>query len=223
VNDRLVRPARGAALIAVCAVAMLVLAACGAGPRPTPSLAPTQAGAAVPAGAPTPRLQFPAPPPMSIDTNKTYTATIKTSMGDITVQLNAKDAPKTVNNFVFLAKQGFYNGTTFHRVIKGFVIQGGDPTGTGTGGPGYQFADEPVKGTYDVGAVAMANSGPNTNGSQFFICEGDQCKTLPPKYNLFGKVTEGIDVVHKIGSVPTDANDRPTQTVTITSIEIAEQ
>jgi cyclophilin family peptidyl-prolyl cis-trans isomerase len=223
VNDRLVRPARGAALIAVCAVAMLVLAACGAGPRPTPSLAPTQAGAAVSAGAPTPRLQFPAPPPMSIDTNKTYTATIKTSMGDITVQLNAKDAPKTVNNFVFLAKQGFYNGTTFHRVIKGFVIQGGDPTGTGTGGPGYQFADEPVKGTYDVGAVAMANSGPNTNGSQFFICEGDQCKTLPPKYNLFGKVAEGIDVVHKIGSVPTDANDRPTQTVTITSIEIAEQ
>ena len=222
-NAWFVRPARGAGLALVLATVALVLAACGAGLRPTPSLAPTTAALPVPAGAPTPRMQFPSPPPMTIDTNKTYIATIKTTMGDITVQLNAKDAPKTVNNFVFLAKQGFYNGTTFHRVIKGFVIQGGDPTGTGMGGPGYQFADEPVKGTYDIGSVAMANSGPNTNGSQFFICEGDQCKTLPPKYNLFGKVTAGIDVVHKIGSVPTDANDRPTQPVTITSIEITEQ
>ncbi len=205
----------------------LLLAACGAGARPTDTPAP-QAGARVPAGAqPTASggagKQYSAPPAMTIDPNKTYTALIKTSMGDIKVDLNAQDAPQTVNNFVFLAREGFYDGVTFHRVIDDFVIQTGDPTGTGAGGPGYKFADEPVKGSYEVGAVAMANSGPNTNGSQFFICEGAQCQTLQPKYNLFGKVVEGMDVVHKIASVPTGPRDKPVQDVTIKTIEITER
>ncbi|MFN8515858.1 MAG: peptidylprolyl isomerase [Thermomicrobiales bacterium] len=212
-----------------------VLVACGAGPRPT--VTPTR-GAAVPAAsaasastgagaaASVPsasKKTYSAAPAMSIDQNKSYTALIKTSMGDITVALNAKDAPLTVNNFVFLARDHFYDGLTFHRIIKGFMIQGGDPNGTGTGGPGYKFPDEPVKGKYEIGSIAMANSGPNTNGSQFFICEGQNCTTLPPQYNLFGKVSAGQDVVSKIGSVQTGANDRPVQPVTIISITITEQ
>ena len=206
-----------------------ILTACGAGARPTPS--PTHAGAAVPAagsqgtaaaqtGA---KKQYSAPPPMTIDPNKAYSATIKTSMGDIKVDLNAKDAPVTVNNFVFLARDHFYDGVIFHRIIKNFMIQGGDPQGTGTGGPGYKFPDEPVKGNYEIGSIAMANSGPNTNGSQFFICEGQQCTTLPHQYNLFGKVSEGIDVVHNIAAVQTGAGDRPVQDVTINTIEITEK
>jgi cyclophilin family peptidyl-prolyl cis-trans isomerase len=139
------------------------------------------------------------------------------------VELNAKDAPMTVNNFVFLAREKFYDGVIFHRIIKGFMIQGGDPTGTGTGGPGYRFPDEPVKGNYELGSIAMANSGPNTNGSQFFICEGQQCVSLPKQYNLFGKTVEGFDVVQKIASVPTGAQDRPTQEVRINTIEITEK
>jgi len=165
---------------------------------------------------------------MTIDANKQYVATIKTTMGEIKVQLDAKNAPVTVNNFVFLARDGFYDGTPFHRVIKGFMIQGGDSSGTGTGGPGYKFNDETPKGSYDVGSIAMANSGPNTNGSQFFICEGDQCKTLPPSYNLFGKVVDGIDVVHKIAAVPVTtgsdgAPSKPLQDVRIQTVQIAEQ
>ncbi len=145
------------------------------------------------------------PPAMAIDQNKTYTATIKTNYGDIVVQLFAKDSPLTVNNFVFLSRQGFYNNVKFHRVIKGFMIQTGDPTGTGAGGPGYQFADElPPKYQYEPGIVAMANAGANTNGSQFFICSGPQSKNLNayPNYNVFGRVTSGMDVVSQIESVP---------------------
>src|SRR5437660_8073039 len=130
------------------------------------------------------------------------TAVIQTNKGTIKFELLEQDAPKTTENFRLLAEKGYYDGVIFHRIIKGFMIQGGDPTGTGTGGPGYKFNDETPKGSYDVGSIAMANSGPNTNGSQFFICEGDQCKTLPPSYNLFGKVVDGIDVVHKIAAVP---------------------
>jgi cyclophilin family peptidyl-prolyl cis-trans isomerase len=220
----------GAALALLALAALLV--ACGAGARPTDTPA-SQAGARVPAGAqPTAGggagKQYSAPPAMTIDPNKSYTALIKTSLGDITIDLNARDAPQTVNNFVFLARDGFYNGVTFHRVIKDFVIQTGDPTGTGMGSPGYRFADEPVKGTYEVGAVAMANSGPNTNGSQFFICEGERCKTLDPKYNLFGKVVAGQDVVSKIAGVPKTmggdgAQSKPAQEVKINTIEIIEQ
>jgi len=167
------------------------------------------------------------PPAMSIDQNKQYTATIKTNYGDIVVELFPKDAPLTVNNFVFLARQGFYNGVKFHRIVPAFVIQGGDPTGTGAGGPGYKFADEIVNKPYSIGTLAMANSGPNTNGSQFFICLADltnQTASFQAKaYNIFGIVTSGMDVVRKIGNVPTDANDAPTVDVHMDTVMITEQ
>jgi cyclophilin family peptidyl-prolyl cis-trans isomerase len=142
-------------------------------------------------------------PALTIDPSKTYTATVTTDVGSFTILLDPKQAPKTVNNFVFLAKQHFYDCIIFHRVIPGFVDQTGDPTGTGEGGPGYQFADElPKKATpqYPLGSVAMANSGANTNGSQFFIVAGSQGETLSPNYSLFGKVTSGMDVIEKINA-----------------------
>jgi peptidylprolyl isomerase len=138
---------------------------------------------------------------MSIDTGKSYAATLHTSEGDITFDLLSDQAPKTVNNFVFLAREGYYEGVPFHRIIKGFMVQTGDPTGTGTGGPGYRFADEPVRLRYTKGIVAMANAGPNTNGSQFFIVHGADAG-LPPNYTIFGEVTDGIDVVDKIAGAP---------------------
>jgi len=146
-------------------------------------------------------MQWPVPPAMSIDQSKEYQATISTNFGDITVQLFPEEAPLAVNNFVFLARQGFYDGVKFHRVVAGFVIQGGDPTGTGSGGPGYRFADEAVTRDYVAGTLAMANAGANTNGSQFFITL-DDLFTLPKKYTIFGIVTGGFDVVEKIGAVP---------------------
>ena len=163
---------------------------------------------------------YPAPPQMSIDLAHTYAATIETSAGTMTAELFASEAPKTVNNFVFLAREGFYDGVIFHRVIRGFMIQGGDPTGTGRGGPGYRFNDEPVKRRYERGILAMANAGPNTNGSQFFVMHADY--GLPPNYTIFGKVTAGEDVLDKIATAPTGAQDRPTQPETINAITIAE-
>jgi cyclophilin family peptidyl-prolyl cis-trans isomerase len=154
------------------------------------------------------------------------TATIKTSKGNIELIFYPKDAPNTVANFVKLAKQGFYNGVIFHRVIKGFMIQGGDPTGTGTGGPGYKFADElnPASSSYQAGykkgVVAMANSGPNTNGSQFFIMLADY--PLGHNYTIFGKVTKGQEVVDEIGNAQTGANDRPVTPIRIDSVTITE-
>lgn len=142
--------------------------------------------------------QYSAAPAMSIDTSKLYRATITTPRGAIVLCLEPRLAPATVNNFVTLARNHFFDGLTFHRVVPGFVIQGGDPKGDGSGGPGYQFPDEPVRQPYTVGAVAMANSGPNSNGSQFFICSGDQCTSLQPKYNLFGHVQSGQSVVSAI-------------------------
>ncbi len=144
--------------------------------------------------------QYSAPPQMQIDPNKNYEAIFHTQRGDFTVQLFAKEAPITVNNFVTLARDGFYNGTTFHRVIKGFMAQGGDPTGTGTGGPGYKFNDE--KGALALkhngaGALSMANSGPNTNGSQFFITFGPT-PHLDGKHGVFGRVTSGMNVVNSL-------------------------
>ncbi|MBN2303102.1 MAG: peptidylprolyl isomerase [Anaerolineae bacterium] len=136
--------------------------------------------------------QYPAPPDMQIDPNKTYTATFKTEHGDIVINLFAKEAPITVNNFVFLARDGYYDNTTFHRVIKGFMVQGGDPTGTGRGGPGYQFNDEPgaLALLHDsAGVLSMANAGPNTNGSQFFITHGPT-PHLNGKHGVFGKVAD---------------------------------
>jgi cyclophilin family peptidyl-prolyl cis-trans isomerase len=144
------------------------------------------------------------PPAMIIDAKKKYTAAFDTSLGAFKVELFASESPKTVNNFVFLAKQKFYDGIIFHRIIKTFMAQTGDPTGTGCGGPGYQFQDElPVKHPYEVGMVAMANSGPNTNGSQFFICTGADARFLDhqPNYTQFGKVVEGMDTVNKIAGV----------------------
>ena len=138
------------------------------------------------------------PPPMQIDTSKIFQVTIETDRGPIVMELDPGLAPNTVNNFVSQARAGFYDGLTFHRVVPEFVIQGGDPEGTGRGGPGYRFADEPVKGEYTLGAVAMANAGPDTNGSQFFICIDDCTRKLQPLYNLFGYVIDGIDVAQSI-------------------------
>lgn len=137
-------------------------------------------------------------PVMQIDQTKKYTAVLHTDKGDIKVELYADKTPITVNNFVFLAMDGFYNETIFHRVIKGFMIQGGDPLGNGTGGPGYKFADEEFDGEYTKGTIAMANSGPDTNGSQFFIMHADT--GLPKNYTIFGKVTEGLDIVDTIAN-----------------------
>jgi peptidyl-prolyl cis-trans isomerase B (cyclophilin B) len=143
--------------------------------------------------------KYSAPPAMTIDVNKKYSAAFNTSRGEILCELFAKDAPKTVNNFVFLAREKFYDGTAFHRVIPNFMIQGGDPTGTGSGGPGYQFADE-LKGNphkHQVGSLSMANAGPNTNGSQFFITHV-VTNWLDGKHTVFGKVLSGQDVVNAI-------------------------
>ena len=141
---------------------------------------------------------MPSEPAFTIDPAATFEVTISTGKGDIVMLLDAALAPRTVNNFVSQARDGFYDGLTFHRVVPGFVIQGGDPDGTGRGGPGYQFADEPVRTAYVLGAVAMANAGPDTNGSQFFICIEDCQDKLQPLYNLFGHVTEGIEVAQAI-------------------------
>ncbi len=160
---------------------------------------------------------------MTIDPNKTYTATIKTTDGDMTAELYPKDAPQTVNNFVFLADQHFYDNVKFHRIIKGFMVQTGDPTGTGAGGPGYRFPDEKVTRPYSRGTLAMANAGPNTNGSQFFIMHADY--PLPPNYTIFGKLTGGLDVLDKIANTPVAASRSgeqsvPTQDVRIDAVTI---
>lgn len=173
-------------------------------------------------------MQWSSPPAMTIDQGKQYTATIKTNYGDIKLQLFPKDAPLTVNSFVFLARQGFYDGVKFHRVVKGFVMQGGDPTGTGTGGPGYKFADEKVTKDYVAGTLAMANSGPNTNGSQFFITLANLSGRLPKNYTIFGLVTAGSDVIQKIANVPVKTNSSgeassPTVDVHIETITIEEK
>ena len=146
---------------------------------------------------------MPAQPDPQTDESKIYRTTITTDRGTIVMDLDPQLAPKSVNNFVGLARTGYYDGLTFHRVVPDFVIQGGCPEGTGRGGPGYQWADEPVKGEYTVGAVAMANAGPNTNGSQFFICIDDCTRKLSKDYNLFGHVVEGVDVAQatQVGDV----------------------
>jgi cyclophilin family peptidyl-prolyl cis-trans isomerase len=162
-------------------------------------------------------------PDMEIDPAKRYTAEMDTTLGTMTIALDAASAPKTVNNFVFLARQGFYDGVIFHRIIQGFMCQGGDPDGTGRGGPGYKFEDElPKPGRYEVGSVAMANAGPNTNGSQFFIVSGPSGVRLPPQYSLFGKVVKGIDVVDEMEKVKTGGGDRPVQDVVINKVTITE-
>ncbi len=165
--------------------------------------------------------QYDAQPELTIDLDKTYEATLHTSEGDITVEFYPAVAPMAVNNFLFLAAEGFYDDVIFHRTIPGFMIQGGDPTGTGTGGPGYQFRDEVHSRTgYPRGTMAMANAGPNTNGSQFFIVHQDA--GLPNAYTIFGEVTDGMDVVDAIATKPTGAQDRPNDPISINSITINE-
>ena len=152
--------------------------------------------------------QYDSPPELTIDLDKTHTATLDTSHGEIVIEFDAASSPQTVNNFVFLANDGFYDKVIFHRVIENFMIQGGDPTGTGRGGPGYRFRDEiEGAGSYKRGTVAMANSGPHTNGSQFFICHTDA--SLPHSYTIFGKVTSGMEAVDAIANSPTNRPQRP--------------
>lgn len=166
-------------------------------------------------------------PEMALDENMDYKAILETSEGSITIDLHEAKTKVTVNNFVHLAKTGFYDGTTFHRVIKDFMIQGGDPEGDGTGGPGYKFNDEEFNGEYNRGTVAMANSGPNTNGSQFFIMHGDS-PTLPKNYVIFGTVTAGMDVVDKIAEAAVTASfsgeeSKPVKPVTVKKVRILEE
>ena len=166
--------------------------------------------------------QFTTAPQICIDPEKHDSARFTTSKGEFVVALDAVRAPKTVNNFVFLARYHYYEGVVFHRIIPGFVVQGGDPTGTGAGGPGYRFEDElPKAGQYQLGSLAMANAGPNTNGSQFFIITGASGVGLPPLYSLFGQVVSGMDTVMAMDAVGTSGG-RPTETVVIEKVEITE-
>ncbi len=166
---------------------------------------------------------YPRPPELEIDPQRQYSATLETSKGTMQLELYAADAPSTVNNFVFLARRGFYDGVIFHRVIEGFMIQGGDPTGTGRGGPGYRFQDEldlARRHGYPRGTLAMANAGPNTQGSQFFLVHEDAA--LSPDYTVFGRVVEGLDVVDDIAASSTDRADRPLEDVRIERVTIHE-
>jgi peptidylprolyl isomerase len=167
------------------------------------------------------RQKFDSEPPMLIDPSRRYGAEIVTSHGSMTVALDPLAAPRTVNSFVFLARYHYFDGVVFHRIIPGFVLQGGDPTGTGTGGPGYQFADElPPAGRYEIGSLAMANAGPNTNGSQFFVISGPDGVRLPPNYSLFGKVVAGHDTITKIDALGSRSG-KPSEKVTIESVTIS--
>jgi peptidylprolyl isomerase len=239
-----------AAIGAVILVVLLVLAgtivfggdeATVASPAPTvsPSSSPSAGPLPVACGAKAPKdagvkkPTFDTPPPMTIDADKTYVATMKTSCGTIVIQLDATHAPIGVNSFVFLAKKGFYDGLTFHRIAPGFVIQGGDPQGTGSGGPGYLFENEvSPKLTFDsAGILAYANSGPDSNGSQFFItlaATPNLNPTSQASYTIFGKVIDGLDVVKRIGEIPGTPNPQlpgensvPTQTVYIDKVTIS--
>jgi cyclophilin family peptidyl-prolyl cis-trans isomerase len=166
--------------------------------------------------------KFDGPPPMVIDPAKRYTAEMVTSKGTMTIALDPIAAPKTVNNFVFLARYHYFEGITFHRVIPGFVLQGGDPEGTGRGGPGYRFEDElPKPGRYEIGSLAMANAGPDTNGSQFFVISGPDGAALPPSYSLFGKVINGVEVIAAIEAIGSRSGN-PSEKVTIESVTITE-
>jgi cyclophilin family peptidyl-prolyl cis-trans isomerase len=159
---------------------------------------------------------------MCIDPSHRYGAEMLTSKGAMTIALDPIGAPRTVNNFVFLARYHYFEGIVFHRVIPGFVLQGGDPTGTGTGSPGYRFDDElPKPGRYEIGSLAMANAGPNTNGSQFFVISGPNGVSLPPKYSLFGKVVKGLEVVAAIDAIGTGSG-KPLEEVVIESVTITE-
>ncbi|MDP3983612.1 MAG: peptidylprolyl isomerase [Acidimicrobiia bacterium] len=164
--------------------------------------------------------QYETAPQLTIDLARRYTAKLDTNLGPITMELDPERAPQTVNNFVFLARDGFYDGVIFHRVVPGFVVQGGDPTGTGQGGPGYKFRDElEGAGKYSRGTVAMANAGPNTNGSQFFVCLDDV--GLPHSYTIFGRVTDGMEVVDAIAAMKR-RGEKPVEDAVMRSVTITE-
>ena len=168
------------------------------------------------------RIRFDDAPPMVIDPARRYQATMATTHGTLELALNPAIAPVTVNSFVYLARFHYYDGIIFHRIIPGFVLQGGDPTGTGTGGPGYRFADElPAAGRYELGSLAMANAGPNTNGSQFFVISGPDGVRLPPLYSLFGQVVAGLDVVATIDALGSRSGT-PREVVRIESVTVRE-
>ena len=193
---------------AILALGMLLLASCG-GQSPEPPPEPSPAPPPEPSPAPSPKPEpktYSEPPSMVIDTTKKYTAVIETEKGNLVLELFAGDVPRTVNNFVFLSREGYYDGSTFHRVIPGFMAQGGDPTGTGRGNPGYRFDDEFTDHTHVAGALSMANAGPNTNGSQFFITFAPQ-HGLDGKHTVFGQLVEGVDVLEKL--TPRDPNQNP--------------
>ncbi len=223
-------------ILSILAIVGMIAAGCGSSeedPDPTdpPRNTPT-ATAEQPAGQEAPPTkgfdelqQWDSPPDMMLESGVDYQAKITTNLGEITVDLFEEEAPKTVNNFVFLADEGFYENVPIHRVLAGFVIQSGDPTGSGTGGPGYRFADEPVTRDYAKGTLAMANAGPNTNGSQFFITLDDLSGRLPKNYTIFGEVLEGQDVVDEIAQVPVRPGpsgepSSPTEAVYIENIVI---
>ena len=226
-------------LISALATALFLIA-CSLPTAPVPTSAPTSAPVAQPTARPSgagnassssqgqtgsgSSKKYAAPPQMSIDQSAGYTAKIKTNKGNIVIELFPASAPKTVNNFVFLANEGFYNGIIFHRVIPNFMIQGGDPTGTGTSGPGYKFEDEidAKLGFEKPGILAMANSGPNTNGSQFFITTAST-PHLNGNHTIFGKVMEGQDVADTISTVPAGPGNKPNQPVVIQGIEITKK
>lgn len=208
-------------------VAMQYAASQGQPPANTKVDPPAESGQAPsPSDAPTPTTPVtPTPMPEALafpgvmdaqEVNKKVR--IKTTLGDIVVQVDPDQGPNAASNFVYLVKKGFYNGTIFHRVIPGFMIQGGDPTGTGMSGPGYQFKNDPVKSPYSKGIVAMANAGRDTNGSQFFIMVDSV--GLPPDYSVFGRVIEGQDVADKISMTPRNGNDRPNTEVKMVSVTI---
>lgn len=225
---------RAAGLAAVSAV-LFMAAACGekertrqgsAGASPA-NTAPAATAPASPAASP--KKSWPQPPAMQINPDKSYTAEVKTTKGSFTIELFAKDAPKAVNNFVFLSKEKFYDGIVFHRIIETFMIQTGDPNGNGTGGPGYKFEHEPTEYTFDKGIVAMANSGLDTNGSQFFIVTGNASHLNNKPYTVFGKIKDGMDTVTEIAKTPVKVNplngskETPTEKVAIESITIVEK
>lgn len=173
------------------------------------------------------RKQYAKPFTQTVDLAKSYTATLETNKGSFDVEFYPGDAPIAVNNFVSLARDGYYDGTPFHRIVSGFVIQGGDPTGTGSGGPGYNFVDEPVTKDYERGTLAMANAGPNTNGSQFFVVLNELKGQLPKNYTIFGKVTSGMDAVDAIAATPVKRgrggeNSTPTEDVTLQTVTVEE-
>ena len=214
-------------IIALAILAVLALTACNGDSEDAAPSAPPPAPTVVAEPTAQPdsmgenmTMEYDGPPAMMLDESKTYKAVITTTHGVINVDLFTTEVPNTVNNFVFLAREGFYDNVIFHRVIPGFMIQGGDPTGTGTGGPGYRFNDEPVKRQYLRGTLAMANAGANTNGSQFFIMHQEYA--LPPQYTIFGFATSGVEVVDSIATLPRNSSDRPNDPPQILSVEIIE-